>query len=473
MIEGKQEILVFGLGCFGRELLNNLAPAWHITAVDMNEKRIAQFKEEFPAATFLSGAAGSLVTWKKLGLDGIKYIISTIKDEEVNAETCRIAREKFKLDAPFIILTYGEIDEKRFEPYNVTMVNALGPGIQSVRKIMEKGAALAVNLGLGRGELIEVEIKARSHLVGRKLKTLCPVRWHISAIYRKGEMILPDGNSVLKVGDRVVLVGDPRVLENVTATLLKGLPEFPRQYGSEIVLPLHDDFDCNMDEALYWLEYFKARRIHFIPFKKKLSHTCSEKIKSDVKAFYMGQAIGLFKEIFMLSLDTGLLVVPMDKGWLKGYRVRETFKKSQKPFLLSRLSFPYEGVVVLLNGPDPVRTLETGIEVSKLLDIPYRVVYVTMPKEMRGRQEDNELQLCRQTVSDFEGIYKRKIPYDTLEGNPVLKTLRFLEPLRNHLLVVATRARVRLSIFKPSVSYLVAKKSRLSTLVIPEAFPND
>jgi hypothetical protein len=277
----------------------------------------------------------------------------------------------------------------------------------------------------------------------------------------------------MKIGDRVLLVGDPKVLESVTTTLLKGLPQFPLQYGTDIVFPLHVDFSSHMDEAIYLLDSFNAQRIQFLPFRKKLSHTFTDKIKADVKNFTMGPTIDLFKEIFIRPANTGVIVVPTDRGRLSRYRLKETFKRSRKPFLLSRLGYPYKGIAVSLNGPDPVKALETGLEMAGMLGIPLRVVYVTMPKEMRGRQDNSCLQLRQEVVQDFEGIHKTSIDYTVLEGNPVRETLKYLENLEKHLLVTVTDPNRPLSIFKPNAPYLVSRKTHLSTLVLPEVYTNE
>lgn len=471
----KQRILVVGLSDFGRELLKFLSPEWDIAAVDINEKRLSMCAEKFPAGEgvnveYLTGAADSVVTWKKLDVQGLKYIISTLKDTEVNLELCRIARKELHVKIPIIVLTYGDVDPDLFAPFDVRLVNSFNAGIQAVLKRLDRHVIRAVNIGLEKGELLEVTVKARSHLVDRKLKHLRPSRWHISALYREGKLILPDGNSCLKVGDRVVMVGNPNILEEITEILLRGKPQFPLQYGTDIVFPLHVDFSCNMDETVYWLNSFKANRIQFLPFKKKLSPTFTQKIKADVTHFEIGETIGLFKEVFNLPVytRTGVLVIPMCGG-LKKSRVRDAFKKSRKPFLLSRLTFPYEGVVISFNGPDPGQAMEVGVEIARLLDISFQVVCVTLPKEMRGMEEDKRLRLRRSIISDFEGIYKKHIDYTVLEGNPVRETLKFLAPLDNHLLVTVTDANASLSYFKPNVSYLVAQNTHLSTLVIPEA----
>ena len=469
----KQKILIFGLGYFGRELLRHLSREWQVVVVGMKEGQAELCRAEFPGVHYLKGAGDSTVTWKRLDLENVKYIISAVRDVEIDQEVCRIAREVYKLKIPVIVLVYEDIEEKLFHQFHVTVINPLKLGAQAILKTIEKNVLLAANVGLGKGELVEVGIKARSHLVGRKLKHLRPSQWHISALYREGKLILPNGNCTLKIGDRVVLVGDPKVLENVTTTLLKGLPEFPLQYGGNIVFPFHGDFSAGMDEAIYWLNSFQAKRIRFVLLKEKLPAGVTEKIKEKVKQFEMGQSIGLFKEIFSLSTDTGVLVVPVKGGWLEKPKLRETFKRSRKPFLLSRSTYPYEGVVVSLNGPDPVQALETGVEIAKMLGISLRVVYVTLPKEMRGREEDEKLRFRREIVSDFESIYKASMDYRVLEGNPVRETLHVLDRLNGHLVVLVTDPNRSLSFARPNVAYLVARRTHLSTLVIPEVYTDE
>jgi Trk K+ transport system NAD-binding subunit len=468
MNQEKQRILLIGLSYFGQELLRSLSNTWDVLVLDKDIKRIAGTREEFPGTEYIDGAADSVLTWKKVDFTGLKYIVSALKQTDVNVELCRIVREVLGQKLPIIILTFQKVDEKLFEPYKVTLLNPLNPAIQAVAKKMDKSLIYAVNMGLEKGELLEVAISAKSHLVDRKLKYLRPSMWYISAVYRDGTLIIPDGNSSLKVGDRVVLVGEPKILENVVNILLKGDPQFPMQYGTDIVFPLHAEYRRNIDEAIYWLNSFKAGRIQFLPFKKNVSPVFIEKIKKEVTRFKIGQTIEMFKEIFGLSLNTGVLVVPADRGLMKTIRIRESFKKSSKPFMLSRLSFPYEGIIISFNGPDPGKAIESGLEIAKLLGVPFRVVYVTLPREMRGREEGNRLRIRRLIVSDFEGIYKKAIDFTIIEGNPVIKTLKYLSPLKNHLLVLTSNPKSSISVFKPNIPYLVAKKTHLSTLVIPE-----
>ncbi|MCP5054356.1 MAG: hypothetical protein GY940_44730 [bacterium] len=469
----KQKVLIFGLGKFGRGLLKALVEEWDVIAVDILETRIAQCKEEMPQVEYIHGAAESPVTWKKLALEPLKYIITSIHNTDVDLEVCRLARDVHHLKIPIMVMVYKEEDEPAFKPYNVKLIEPLGLGILVVLKKMSTNVSHAANVGLGRGELVEVTVKARSHLVDRKLKYLKPGNWHISALYRNEELILPGGNCQLKIGDRALLVGDPAKLEEVTEILLKGQPQFPLQYGRELVFPLHEHFDDCMDEALYWLDSFKAKRICFVPFKGELSPEFKKKVEIDGKRFREERAIERFHQMFPLSSETGILIVPADQGWFKDSRLKTAFKRATKPFLLSRHMCPYEGVVVLLNGPDPAQAMETGIEIARLLNIEFQALYVTFPKEMRGQAAEEKLRRRRKIIMDYEGIYRSSVPCTVLEGNPVREILGHLESLDNHLVVTVSNPNDSIAFHKPNVPYLVAKRTHLSILVIPEALTDE
>lgn len=469
----KQKVLIFGLGQFAKGLLKEFSSDWHVIVVDIHESRITLSKEEIPDAEYIHGAAESPVTWKKLDLTNLKYIISAVRSPEVDLEVCRIARTHFKLKIPIIVLVYNDIDKHQFDSYHVNIVNPLELGIQVVLQNMSTQVSYPANVGLGTGELVEVSVKARSHLIDRKLKYLRPARWRISALYRDNQLILPDGNCEIKMGDRVLLVGDPSVIKNITETFTRGLPQFPLQYGQEIMFPLQKEFNENMDEAFYWINSFKARNIRFIPFKNKLPDEATKKIKAGVEKFKIGQGVERFSELFPFPSETGIAMIPVNYGWFIENRMRMAFKYADKPFLISRNKSPYDGIIVHLNGPDPGQAMETSVEIATLLNIPYQAIYVTQPKAMRGQTEDQRLRLRRQILSDYEAIYKNSIPYHVLEGNPVQETLKFNGQYDNHLLVIVTRAKASLSVFNPNVAYYIAKKSDQSILVIPEALNDE
>jgi len=122
---GKSRLAIFGLGFFGVKLLEKLAKNWEITAIDISEENIKKIKErfsEYENIRFITGDASSILTWKKLDLKNVRYIVSTIKDPDVSLEICRIAREVFNLDLSIMIMLFDEKREEEFEKYDTLKI---------------------------------------------------------------------------------------------------------------------------------------------------------------------------------------------------------------------------------------------------------------------------------------------------------------------------------------------------------------
>ncbi len=467
-MEEKRKVLLFGLGCYGKDILEDLSKNWETIAVDIKEEKIKEAKDKGIEAEFIVGDASSILTWKKLNIDEIKYIITTITDADVDLEVCRIAREVFKLDVPIIVLLHQLEREKEFKPYSVNIVKPVEITKNIVLNIIEKNYAKAINIGLGKGEIIEVTILAKSHLVDRKLKYLKPSKWRIAAIYRGERLIIPSGNTQIKVGDKVVLIGDPKVLENLVNILLKGIPQFPLQFGTAILSPISKRFKKSIEETLYFFKHTKVQKIVFLPYKSRVPKNLKQEIEKEVKNVEYGKRISSLKELLKFNEDTGLITIPYnDLSIFEKLKLKYFFKNSQKPFLIERKNFPYKEIVISLNNPDPAYALEIGIELSRMFNIPYKVIYVALPKQLRTETEEKQIQEIQEIISDFEGIYKKSINYIFIEGNPVKESLKFVQNLENSLLILASCRKDNFSLFNPNISYLIAKKTDLSTLILP------
>jgi len=467
-LEEKRKVLLFGLGCYGEDILEDLSKNWETVAVDIKEEKIKEAQEKGIKAEFIVGDASSILTWKKLNIHEIKYIITTITDADVDLEVCRIAREVFKLDVPIIVLLHQLGREKEFKPYNVNIVKPVEITKNIVLNIIEKNYAKAINIGLGKGEIIEVTILAKSHLVDRKLKYLKPSKWRIAAIYRGEKLIIPSGDTQIKVGDKVILIGDPKVLENLVNILLKGIPQFPLQFGTAIVSPISKRFKKSIEETLYFFKHTKVQKIIFLPYRSRVPKNLKQEIEKEIKNVEYGKRISSLKDLVKLNEEVGLITLPYaDLSILEKLNLKYFFKNASKPFLIERKKFPYKEIVVSLNNPDPAYALEIGIELSRMFNIPYKVIYVALPKQLRTETEEKQIQEIQEIISDFEGIYKKSINYTFMEGNPVKESLKFLENLENNLLILASCRKDNLSFFNPNVSYLIAKKTNLSTLILP------
>jgi|GEM_PF-554774 len=463
-----QKVLILGLGYFEEELLQSIKDDWDTVVVDLNEEKMTRLRKAMPGVTFTVGDASSILTWKKLDVTDLRYIITSFRDNDVNLEVCRIARETLQLDIPIIVILYDSAGEERFKEYKATTVKPISLGVTIVENMLGKKFSRAVTVGMRRGEIIQVGIYAKSHLTDRKLRYLRPARWHIAAIYRNGDFIIPKGDSTMKVGDQVVLVGEPKVLENVVKILVKGVPQFPLQFGSDLVFPLHRRYRQHLAEAAHVQQWSKSLRLHVLPYPKKSEdEDIGELIRADVK-WVAGEAITALADLHKTDISTGVLIIPATRwSWLSGFGIKTCYRQFHLPLLFSRRTFPYRGVLVSLNGPHPSLAMETAIEIARLLDVEYRALFVTLPPELRSEEEEAMLAEREHIISDFENIYKSKIPFAILEGNPVRETIRYFGNFENQLAVMVRQPNEPIRFLRPNIPYLITRKSRFSILIIP------
>ena len=468
MTSEQRKVLIFGIGYFEERLLKTVSQQWSTIAVDMSEGKINSLRRELPEIEFHVGDASSILTWKKLNVKEIIHIITTMHDMDVNVEACRIVRDVLKLEVPITIISHKTEEDQRLEQFNVTIVNPIQMGVGFILNKLEKNYIKAADIGLKKGEIIEVPIIAKSHLVDRKLSVLRPTKWHVAAIYRDGNLIIPSGENQIKVKDRVVLLGDPKVLENVATILLKGDPQFPLQFGSTVVYPMNESYEQNIEELQYLIKYLKAKRLVGYPYKRAATGGPLWQGILDEGNVAAGHPIKSIMELFAMDDDIGMIFTPYSGfSRLGKLSLKNFFKKALHPFFLSRLHFPYNGIIVSLNCPDPAYALELGIDLSRLFQVPLRVLYVSMPEGLRRDTEEVQLKKRYELVTDFESIHKKTISFTVREGNPVKETLAFAKDHAANLLVLLYDREERFLVFAPHVQYHIAKKISLSTLLIP------
>ncbi len=472
-MENKNKILIFGAGYFGTQFVKALYKNWKIIVVDIKEDKLKKIKELFPDIETINGDASSILTWKKINFENIKHIVITVKDTDVSLEACRISKDVFNLDIPITVFLYNEENEEKFLDFeNINIIKPANILVNSVISLIEKNYRIATNIGLGKGEIIEVKIMAKSHLVDRKLKYLRPSKWRIAAIYRNGQLIIPSGDETIRVGDSVVLIGDPKVLENLVNILLKGIPQFPLQFGTDVTLPVNEKFIDIINEVSYVIKNTRVNKVYVFPYKED-SNKIKALIENKFEKFEIKNYISNLNSLLNFKNNVAFLVFPFKNiSFFEKWKLKTFFEKANKPFLVAKGYSSYKNIAVLLNSPDPAYTLEVGIEISRLLKVKLTTFYCIMPKELRTEEEERELENVNKIITDFENIYKTSMNFKILEGNPVKESLNYLRDFPSSLLVMSYKKR-HISFLDPHSHYLITKKCKCSSFLIPVEETND
>ncbi|RUM48446.1 MAG: hypothetical protein DSY47_05380 [Hydrogenothermus sp.] len=470
MDKNKKSIIIFGAGYFGRELIKALYENWNLIIVDIKEEKLKSLKSVYPEIESVVGDASSILTWKKINLENVFHIILTIKDTDVSLEACRILNEVFELEISTTVFLYNEEKgEKLKDCKNINIIKPASLVVNTVISLIEKNVKYATNIGLGNKEIVEVNILSRSHIVDRPLRYLRPSRWKVGAIYRNDTLILPSGKERIKVGDKVILMGEPKVLDNLVNILLKGIPQFPLQFGNHIVAPYSKKFKELTKELAYFVKDIKADKVFIFPYK---SYTLTKEDETFLKSLFAEKLeiksnVNSIKSLFKYPNNIAFVAIPYKNlSFFEKLSIKRIFEESDKPFLILNNKYPYEKVIAILNSEDPAYTLEVAVEISRMLKVDIQTIYTAMPKELRGEKENENLEMVNSIVSDFESIYKTSMNFELFEGNPVKKTLKFLKGIENPLLIMSYK-RQKISFFNPHVQYLIMKKSGKSSLLIP------
>jgi len=97
----------------------------------------------------------------------------------------------------------------------------------------------ARNIGLGKEEIMQVEVPASSVFIYRNVFLLNnenKTKWRIVAIYRKDNLVLPNQMTTIHPYDKLIIVGNSNVLKDVFKNVKKDAGMFPAPYGNNIYL---------------------------------------------------------------------------------------------------------------------------------------------------------------------------------------------------------------------------------------------
>jgi len=125
---------------------------------------------------------------------------------------------------------------------------------------------VAQNVGLGRGEIMEVHVPFGSSYAYRHIGSILQRKWKIAAVYRDEKQILPTSATMIRPNDTLLILGKPMVLDGVYKTINKRMGLFPEPFGKDIYLILdfrHDKKNAlkYLKESLYLLEKLEDKSL--------------------------------------------------------------------------------------------------------------------------------------------------------------------------------------------------------------------
>jgi trk system potassium uptake protein TrkA len=206
------KVVVVGAGESGRTLANMLSSEKHEVSLIEREERVAEDVAKEIDALVIKGDATEYSVLKDAGIEKADAVIAITDDDKTNLMVCEIAKSSnikkiiSRVNSP----KNGEL----FAKLGInSIIPIVGLEITKVKNMLEPGRErVLAELGEGDVQVIEATIGKKSKLINKEaIKGAV-----LGAVYRSGEILLPEKGAKLKEGDVIVIIAKSKGMDKIT-----------------------------------------------------------------------------------------------------------------------------------------------------------------------------------------------------------------------------------------------------------------
>lgn len=213
-----ERVMIIGAGRIGRHLAKILANVgMSVKVIDKDRERCQELAAVLDKGLVLCGEGTDIDLLIEEGVGEADAVVCLTDDDKLNLLLALLAKD---LGAQKTIVRVGRSEYMSLMG-KVGVDVVLSPRLLTAGVILRqvrRGQIVAVSLLEGaKAEAMEIVVSAQSPLVGRRLKDAkLPRNALIGAIIRRGELIVPDGNTVMQHEDRAILFALPDTIAKLS-----------------------------------------------------------------------------------------------------------------------------------------------------------------------------------------------------------------------------------------------------------------
>jgi hypothetical protein len=444
-MERPRHVCVVGAGSVGRSVLAELPNEWLVTMVDRDTAALAGLPAR-PGRRDLAGDATSRLVLVEAGLTPTSTLVLTTRSDEVNREAARIAVDQLGVEEVVLV------QEVAGPPCPGTTVVTRAPLIAAkLLNAIGVGDKRGVSLGLGQGELREVNVLVGSPAVGRPLRELRARNWLVAAVYRGGQLVIPHGDTAVLPGDQVLLVGEPGELSGIAAWFRGGAPTFPASYGARLgcVGPRTLEQGARLAERLSVRDV-----VELPPFLLDPGITPPERLAQALDAASVG----------CLLVEPRAVPWPARAGFTTTWWSHQLLA-ARVPVLLVRGAGEPRRILLALGPEHDSRVIGgAAIDLAKQLGAPLEVLTVLPALISPDAEAATDPSRDFVVYARLHGVEPART---VVRGNPVERIRAHARP--DDLLVIGHSRVRRNTLFRPDVSTFLVHDAPAATLLMPWA----
>jgi len=226
------KILIIGAGQVGSTVAQHLAreEANEVTVVDLDAERLQELQDRLDIRT-ICGFGSFPNVLKRAGADDAEMIVAVTDSDETNMVACQVAYTLYHTPTKIARIRSSEYvqAEGLFVQEAMPVDVAISPEklvMDYIRRLIQYPGALQVlDFADGRVRLVAVRAYYGGPLVGSELRT---IREHlpnldtrVAAIYRQGEALIPEGDTIIEPDDEVFFIAAREDIRQVISELRK------------------------------------------------------------------------------------------------------------------------------------------------------------------------------------------------------------------------------------------------------------
>ena len=282
----------------------------------------------------------------------------------------------------------------------------------------------AKEVGLGQGEIMEMEIPFTSPYAYKHIGSMEQSRWWIAALYRKQTLHMPNPNMMLLPNDIIVAVGNPAVLQSVYRSINQDFGQFPQPYGQNIYVIVDMKFlsdkeiESLTNDAFILHSKLNNKNLIFRVINPVLSK-CYDKLKS-----YKNANISVLFEYEKNQIDEIL------KGDIKEFDIglvvssNEYFLEHKKLFFETKLPIFKIGEGSFYNIKKSIVISSDSLKVEKIssvvFDLSTQLGLDINLYEFEGIDEDENKKI-KEHFNSLSKLFEKKVKIIQTDKNPIVE----------------------------------------------------
>ncbi len=228
------KILILGAGQVGSTAATNLAQEEQneITVVDTDPEVLKELGDRLDIRT-VEGFASHPQVLEQAGCADADILVALTNSDETNMVACQVAYTMFHTKTKIARVrdaAYTHASVEKIFAQDALPVDVIISPEQLVTEHIERlihfpGALQVLEFADGRVRLVGVTAHEGGLLVGQELRALADhmpnTDARVAAIYRNGESLMPDGDTIIKEGDNVFFIAERNDIRLVMSEMRK------------------------------------------------------------------------------------------------------------------------------------------------------------------------------------------------------------------------------------------------------------